>query len=289
MFGERIAMPLELIEDAMGDPRNARFLAVASDLAYYSQAEGEGKFADELGLTGKLISVDNTQAWIASNEAHIVVAFRGTEKPTAIEGLKDWLLTNAMNLLIVPEGRLGTDLAAAGVGARFHQGFVNAIGEIWPQVLTEVEQEISKADRALWVTGHSLGGALALFAAWLFTRKMVNVHQIYTFGAPMIGNQAAVDAFNNEFKGRLFRYTNHPDPGPRLPMYSLLANEFVHCDEERQLLSGDAVNPTDSLVKSMAQGAVEGILSATLVDNIWKSVVNGIAAHGMDNYRKLLG
>jgi hypothetical protein len=39
----------------------------------------------------------------------------------------------------------------------------------------------------------------------------------------------------------------------------------------------------------MAQGAVEGILSATLVDNIWKSVVNGIAAHGMDNYRKLLG
>lgn len=281
-------MPLQLFEDAMGDPRNARFLAAAADLAYYSQAEGESKFRDELGLAGRLVSVDNTQAWIATNDDHIVVAFRGTEKPTAIEGLKDWLLTNAMNLLVVPEGRLGTDLAAAGVGARFHQGFVEAIAEIWPAVMSGVEEEMAKAERPLWVTGHSLGGALALFAAWLFTRKMINVHQIYTFGAPMIGNQVAIDAFNREFKGKLFRYTNQPDPVPRLPMYSLLANEFVHCEEERLLDTG-AENPTDSLVKNMAKDAVEKVLSISLVDNIWNSVVGGIAAHGMDNYRKLLG
>ena len=281
-------MPLQLFEDAMGDPRNARFLAAAADLAYYSQAEGESKFRDELGLAGRLVSVDNTQAWIATNDDHIVVAFRGTEKPTAIEGLKDWLLTNAMNLLVVPEGRLGTDLAAAGVGARFHQGFVEAIAEIWPAVLSGVEEEMAKAERPLWVTGHSLGGALALFAAWLFTRKMIYVHQIYTFGAPMIGNQVAIDAFNREFKGKLFRYTNQPDPVPRLPMYSLLANEFVHCEEERLLDTG-AENPTDSLVKNMAKDAVEKVLSISLVDNIWNSVVGGIAAHGMDNYRKLLG
>jgi predicted lipase len=281
-------MPLQLFEDAMGDPRNARFLAAAADLAYYSQAEGESKFRDELGLAGRLVSVDNTQAWIATNDDHIVVAFRGTEKPTAIEGLKDWLLTNAMNLLVVPEGRLGTDLAAAGVGARFHQGFVEAIAEIWPAVLSGVEEEMAKAERPLWVTGHSLGGALALFAAWLFTRKMINVHQIYTFGAPMIGNQIAIDAFNRDFKGKLFRYTNQPDPVPRLPMYSLLANEFVHCEEERLLDTG-AENPTDSLVKNMAKDAVEKVLSISLVDNIWNSVVGGIAAHGMDNYRKLLG
>jgi len=281
-------MPLQLVEDAMGDPRNARFLAVASDLAYLSRSEGEAKFGDELGLIARLVSVDNTQAWIATNADHIVVAFRGTEKPTAIEGLRDWLLTNAMNLLVVPEGRLGTDLAAAGVGARFHQGFVEAIAEIWPAVLSGVEEEMAKAERPLWVTGHSLGGALALFAAWLFTRKMINVHQIYTFGAPMIGNQVAIDAFNREFKGKLFRYTNQPDPVPRLPMYSLLANEFVHCEEERLLDTG-AENPTDSLVKNMAKDAVEKVLSISLVDNIWNSVVGGIAAHGMDNYRKLLG
>src|ERR1043166_1918967 len=114
-------MPLELYEDAMGDIRNARALAVASDLAYFPQAEGGPLFKEQLGLDATLASVGNTQAYVAQNESHIVVAFRGTESPTAIDGLKDWLLTNAANLLIVPEGRLGTDLAAAGVGARFHQ------------------------------------------------------------------------------------------------------------------------------------------------------------------------
>jgi len=281
-------MPLQLFEDAMGDPRNARFLAVASDLAYLSRSEGEAKFGDELGLIARLVSVDNTQAWIATNADHIVVAFRGTEKPTAIEGLKDWLLTNAMNLLVVPGGRLGTDLAAAGVGARFHQGFVEAIAEVWPPVLAGVEEEMAKAERPLWVTGHSLGGALALFAAWLFTRRMINVHQVYTFGAPMIGNQVAVEAFNRDFKGKVFRYTNHPDPVPRLPMYSLLANEFVHCEEERSLDPGGE-NLAESSVKSMARAAADGILNATMMDNIWRSVVGGIAAHGMDNYRRLLG
>lgn len=43
-----------------------------------------------------------------------------------------------------------TDLAAAGVGARFHQGFVNAIADIWQPVLASVEVEMKKAERPLW-------------------------------------------------------------------------------------------------------------------------------------------
>ncbi|MBM4077970.1 MAG: lipase family protein, partial [Planctomycetes bacterium] len=123
-------MPLELVEDAFGDIRNARALAVAADLAYLPEATGVDAFREKLGLHAQLISVDNTQAYVASNDDHLVVAFRGTESPTTFEGLKDWLLTDAVNLLILPKGRLGTDFAAAGVGARFHQGFVDAIAEI---------------------------------------------------------------------------------------------------------------------------------------------------------------
>lgn len=282
-------MSLTLHEDSFGDPCNAQFLAVAADLAYCAAAEGKGKYLSELGLTAQLISVGNTQAWVGVNDDNIVVAFRGTEAPNKIEGLKDWLLTNAMNLLIVPQGRLGTDLAAAGVGARFHQGFADAIGDIWDPVFSAVEAEMKKSERPLWITGHSLGGALALFAAWLFSRKMINVHQIYTFGAPMIGNQAAVDAFNREFKGKIFRYINTPDPVPKLPMYSLVANEFVHCNEQKLVGAAAAESPTDAFLQSLTKSAVDKILNATLIDDIWNSVQGGIAAHGMDNYRKLLG
>ncbi|MGL4550555.1 MAG: lipase family protein, partial [Gemmataceae bacterium] len=196
-------MTLQLVEDAGGDPRNADYLGVASELAYLGADAGPAAFKDRLGLTdAKLFSVGNTQGWVCANDDHVVVAFRGTEAPTSLEGIKDWLLTDAGNLLILPEGRLGTDLAAAGVGARFHQGFVNAIADIWDPVYEATSAALKEKDRPLWVTGHSLGGALALLAGWLFLRRTVGVHQIYTYGGPMIGNDEAAKAFNKELGGK---------------------------------------------------------------------------------------
>ena len=61
---------------------------------------------------------------------------------------------------------------------------------------------------------------------------MIAVHQIYTFGGPMIGNAPAIAAIDREFAGRIFRYVNLPDPVPMLPMMSLLANQYAHCRQE---------------------------------------------------------
>jgi len=281
-------MAVTLNEDSLGSQENARILAIAADLAYEPAGSGEAKFLKELGMKARLISVGNTQSWVASDDNNIIVAFRGTEAPNSLEGLKDWLLTDALSLLIVPEGRLGTDLAAAGVGARFHQGFVNAIADIWEPTRQAVEEELRASDRPLWVTGHSLGGALALLAGWLFTRKMISVCEIVTFGAPMIGNQAAVDAFDREFAGKIHRYVNAPDPVPRLPMYSLMTNEFVHCQKECRLVDAGA-DAMSGLLQSLAKNTVDKLLSATFVDEIWNAAKGSVASHGMENYRRLLG
>jgi predicted lipase len=278
-------MPLELIEDAFGDPRNARTLALASDLSYLGETEGKKAFAEQLGLDARLFSVGNTQAYLATNDDHIIVAFRGTESPTTIEGLKDWLLTDAANLLIVPEGRLGTDLAAAGVAAKFHQGFVTAIGDIWAPLFEAVTAELKKSERPLWLTGHSLGGALAVLAAWLFKRKFIRVHQVYTFGGPMIGNKEAIAAIDREFPGKIFRYVNHPDPVPKLPTLSLLANLYEHCQAESLL--GVAAE-TDDFTKGFLGKTVDGILHGTIIDDVWNAVTQRVAAHSMDNYRGLI-
>ena len=274
-----------LIEDALGDPRNAAALAAAAEFAYSPEAEAKPKFRAELGLNARLISSGNTQVYLAGNDEHLVVAFRGTEAPTSLEGLKDWLLTDAANLLIVPEGRLGTDLAAAGVGARFHQGFVDAIADIWEQVYAAVDQEMKAAERPLWITGHSLGGALALLAGWLFLRRTVAVHQIYTFGGPMIGNDRATLSFDREFAGKVFRYVNLPDPVPKLPTMSLVANQYVHCQKEIPVGAADSAN---DFVSQLRQGVVSGVLNATLIDDIWNAVKTRISAHGMNNYRELV-
>ncbi len=277
-------MALELIEDAYGDPRNAVFLAVASELAYMND-EGVGPFQEQLGLEAKLFSVGNTQAWVGTNADHVVVAFRGTEAPTSIEGLKDWLLSDAMNLLVLPEGRLGTDFAAAGVKARFHLGFMNALADIWDPVHAAVDAELKKEERPLWITGHSLGGALAMLAAWVFKRRFINVHQIYTYGAPMIGNAVASEAFNQAFPGKVFRYVNMTDPVPKLPTVSLVANDYGHCDQEIAL--GDETTAFD-LAKAFAGKSVDGLLNLTLIADIWSSIQARVAAHGLDHYRRLI-
>ena len=161
-------MAKTLIEDALGDPRNADALAAAADISYYA----EPRHGRNSARTGAERPPDQRRQHPSVHRHQRRAPGRrlpGHRDPTSLDGFKDWLLTDAVNLLIVPEGRLGTDLAAAGVGARFHQGFVNAIGEIWDAVYAAVDQELKAAERPLWITGHSLGGALALLAGWLFS------------------------------------------------------------------------------------------------------------------------
>lgn len=284
-------MPLELLPDALGDIRNARALAVASDLAYYTEAEGQPAFREQLGLEAKLFSAGNTQVFLATSPAHIVLAFRGTEAPTSLEGLKDWLLSDAVNLLVQPTGELGAELVAfGGVGSRWHLGFTTAIASIWPSVFPALEAEIDKAERPIWVTGHSLGGALALMAACLLERATLPACQVYTFGAPMVGNAAAADAFNKQIAGRIFRYVDSVDPIPMLPTMSLIANQYAHCEKEM----GQSPAPSPSLSaaafwQEFGKKAVNGILSGTLLDEAWEAVKARAEAHSMVNYRKLTG
>ena len=112
---------------------------------------------------------------------------------------------------------------------------------IWEPLFTAVDKAQKTKERPLWVTGHSLGGALALLAAWRFRRNFLAVHEIITFGAPMIGNQAAAKAFEQEFSGKIFRYVDYEDLVPHLPSVSLLANAYTHCQNEVSMKAAQAV------------------------------------------------
>ena len=276
-----------LQEEPLGNLESARFLCEASALAYLPEDPGVRRFGATLGLEARLFSAGNTQAWLGVDDANIVVAFRGTESPATLDGLKDILLTDAMNLLVVPEGRFGHDLSAAGVGARFHKGFVDALATIWDALAAAVEAEVKRSDRPVWLTGHSLGGALALLAAWLFKRRFVPVHEVCTFGAPMIGNKAASEAFNREFAGRIMRYVNGRDPVPKLPTMSLVANEFLHVDTQR-LLGREPLTGLADLVGTVASKAAGGLLSGALLDDAWQHLNAEVASHYLDRYRELL-
>lgn len=266
--------------------QNALFLATACDLAYLPADKGSAEFAATLGLKAQLISVDNTQCYVGENDQVIVLAFRGSEIPNSIDGFKDWLLTNAKNFLVLPEGRIGTDFVAAGVGARFHRGFMQALDEIWLPLITAVDAVVARKDRPLYVTGHSLGGALALLAAWRLQRNMIAVHNVYTFGAPMVGNEAAAKAFEKEFPGRIYRYVDGGDMVPKLPTFSLFSNEYWHCLTE--VVVGQAEHAAHA-IQALASGVPEASMSQAVAESVWSKATSGIQRHLMGNYLSQIG
>lgn len=73
----------------------------------------------------------------------------------------------------------------------------------------------------LYVTGHSLGAALAALAASeLAHGQSLPVTAVYTFGQPRVGNQA-FQAFYNTGPHVAWRVTHWKDPVPHLPMKAL--------------------------------------------------------------------
>ena len=275
-------MALTLNPQAPGrSDQNALYLATACDLAYLPQDRGPAEFASQLGLKANLISVDNSQCYVCENDQVIVLAFRGSEMPNSIDGFKDWLLTNAKNFLIQPAGKIGTDFVAAGVGARFHKGFMEALEEIWEPMFQAIDAAVAKKDRPLFITGHSLGGALALLAAWRLQRQMIPIHNVYTFGAPMVGDQIAAKAFEKEFPNRIYRYVDGGDMVPRLPTVSMFSNEYWHCLTEVVVGVTPPVGPA---VQALASGSPDATMSQAVMDGVWTKATSGIQKHLMGNY-----
>ena len=276
-------------------PMHAYYLARACDLAYLNESEASEKYRDELNLQARLISVDNTQVYVGQNAESIVVAFRGSQNPSSLDGLKDWLLTNSRNFLVLPEGRIGTDFAAAGVGARFHRGFMAALEEAWFPLRSAVQSAYDRKERPIWITGHSLGGATALMAGWRFHQAFLPVHQIVTFGAPMIGNQRAADAYQREFPGKIFRYVDLSDLVPKMPTISLLSNQYNHVQQEI-VLGGDQSKSAQALIAELADSQPQpdqqsdsnddsgNDLTAPCEETLWQEVQSQIESHLMANY-----
>jgi hypothetical protein len=88
----------------------------------------------------------------------------------------------------------------------------------------------------LFLTGHSLGGAMAVLAAAKIVRDAPPdirraVRGVYTFGQPAVGDAQFAAAYGALFGDRLYRHEYAKDAVPRLPPRS--SGAFVHFGEAR--------------------------------------------------------
>jgi pimeloyl-ACP methyl ester carboxylesterase len=114
-------------------------------------------------------------------------------------------------------------------GGSVHRGFKAALAEVWIDLKAYITG-LQKNNLRIWMTGHSLGAALATLAA----ARYGNVQGLYTFGSPRVGNQD----FKKDFNVNAYRFVNNSDIVTRVPPASL----YCHVGELRYIDSEGAIH-----------------------------------------------
>lgn len=87
----------------------------------------------------------------------------------------------------------------------------------YPKIIEAVKRLLAfKPDAKVIVTGHSLGGALAMIYAEMLRQDGIEVTQLITFGQPRVGNGKFAKAFS-AFEIPYIRFVNETDIVPDVP------------------------------------------------------------------------
>jgi len=196
---------------------NSWWLSDAAFLAYTDEAFAQQKTA-AAGLTEfAYFDVNETQCYVANNDEFAIISCRGTES----FNFADW--ATDFDFTLVP----------AQNGGNIHQGFKVALDDIWAPLSSHIAT-LKAQGKAVWFTGHSLGGALAQAAAdrICLSTASCDVDGVYSYGAPGTGDQAYAD----DFHAPHYRSVYYNDPVPRLssPLFGYAHNpgDVIYFDYE---------------------------------------------------------
>ncbi|KAJ1432329.1 Fungal lipase-like domain, partial [Sesbania bispinosa] len=199
--------------------------------------------------------------WRDSVRRRLVVAFRGTEQ-------SQWKDLRT-DLMLVPAGlnpeRIGGDFKQE---VQVHSGFLSAYDSVRTRIISLIRLAIGYVEDHseslhkwhVYVTGHSLGGALAtLLALELSSNQLTKRGAIsitmYNFGSPRVGNKRFAEVYNEKVKDS-WRVVNHRDIIPTVPRLM----GYCHVNQPVFLAAGVLRNSLESkdILGNCYQGDVLG-------------------------------
>jgi triacylglycerol lipase len=245
---------------ALYQGENAVALASTARLAYNDSAT-IASLAVQWGFPRwRFIERRETQCLVMANHSAIVVAFRGTEP----DKLKDWMSDLDTQFVDGPLGRV-------------HNGFNMALSHVWEDINGCVA-EFQDQGQSLWLTGHSLGAALASLAAAHWRGRDKPVHGLYIFGSPRVGDRVFERSFDQDFGARNFRFVNNADLVTRVPLRTMgfsHVGTLLYFTDKGKLMGDPGL--WDAFLNRM-QGRIEDLGSMGPAD---------LKQHSIDQYVKL--
>lgn len=178
---------------------NALYLAHASDVAYCRAPAAEAMERLGLRAVGFRHKVTRTRGYLGVCDTHAVLAFRGSDPVT----LQTWVTDLVVRLVERQE-----------YNGRVHRGFSSVLSSSWKSV----ESVLAEAEgKPLFLTGHSMGGALAVLTACRLAKLDRPAVATYTFGAPRVGDRI----FCSGYSLPTYRLVNRLDLVPEMPLASV--------------------------------------------------------------------
>ena len=177
--------------------------------------QDDSKFMSVFG-----VDKNSAQGALIVHEDFLCMAFRGTNE------LADWI--DNINVFSTKE-----------LFGEFHRGFWNSIEDVWKPLNEKFRYLQKQKKRPLFITGHSLGGAMATIAAAKFIHEDKPFTSVYTFGQPRALTRETARIFNMECKSRFFRFHNNNDIVTRVPArlmgYSHIGS-YLYISEEKEII-----------------------------------------------------
>jgi hypothetical protein len=158
--------------------------AKANTIRFQDAGGGPGSKLRKLINAGK----PEAHAIVLGTETDVWIGFRG--------------LTSVDSALTSDLKHTPVDAAFGNKKVAVHSGFYNGFRAIWPQVVMAVKAAITQTEdpteAKIYITGHSLGGAHALFTGLkLAEMKLKNIGGVYIFGTPLFGGSEFLDLFTH--------------------------------------------------------------------------------------------
>jgi hypothetical protein len=227
---------------------NSSWLADFAMLCYGDEAFIRDRM-DQAGLAAagfdlKFFSEQTTQCFVTHNDQCVVLCFRGTEIDNFIGAFEDW--RRNFELIAKPDES----------GGLVHIGFQKGLRAVWQDVKDYLQPLLTDgAGRTLWITGHSLGAALATLAAERAARDgHFKVQGVYPFGSPRLGD----DQFREKYAALgldaiTFRVINNQDVVPKIPP----GTPYVHVGQVKYI---DAAGQLHDAMPEETEGGIEHLL-----------------------------
>lgn len=268
---------------AEGSDVNAWWLADASFLVY-----GTASFAEQTLTASPLPAQgfqldwlgppDSNRGMVLTSDSAIIVVFRGTR-------LQVHSLLDAAEVVLLNQNDLWIDGQFLPIvhraGGKVHTGFMRAFAEISDRLDAIVKAR--RPDQALWLTGHSMGGALATLAAAHLGRDAVQ--GLYTYGCPRVGDRAFAGVLPTTSH---LRFVHRDDWVPTMPPELL---GFVHAGTLRQVTGApprNLLNDFTTGLKDLASALQTMAAESTFKADSLPFKLAGLADHMPVYYATLL-